>query len=1366
MNKFSKFICEHKILILVISIILLVPAVIGMEKTKINYDILVYLPKDIETIKGEDILTNDFNMGSFASIVTEGMPAKDMLEFESDIKKIDGVEKVISMYDVTGTTIPDSILPKDVLKKVKSGDDTLLLVTFKGSTSDEKTLDACKEIRHLAGNRAKMGGMSAVVLDTMNLSNKEVTIYVIIAVVLCIIVLSLALDSYLVPFLLLANIGIAILYNMGTNIFLGNISYITKAISAVLQLGVTTDFSIFLYHKYEHYKEKYGDINKAMERAIYETMTSIIGSSLTTIAGFLALCTMNLTLGKDIGIVMAKGVLLGLVCVLTVFPALLLTFDKLLNKTSHKELIPQFTHLNNFLSNHYITIFIIFLILLVPAWYGQKNAKVYYNLDKSLPDTLESSVANKKLKDEFNIVSPEMILVSKDLSTNKVNSMVDEIKSVKGIDMVLNPSELSKTGLDNLLSSDVKEMYETDKYKMIIINSSYKAATNKLNSQITDVNKIIKKYDKNAILAGEGPLMKDLITISDTDFHNVNYASLAAIFVILIFVLKSISLPVILIFIIEFAIFVNMGIPYYTGTTIPFVSSIVIGTIQLGATIDYTILMTTKYLEERKEGKKKHDSIKASLDASVNSIFVSGMCFFAATFGVGVYSKLDMISSLCTLISRGAIISMITVIMVLPSFLIIFDKLIIKTTKGFKGFKKEGKNMKSNNKKVTKKTTRRAVKAAGTLLISATLLGSLNVNALTKNETVYEKLDYNGKVKSTIVNEHLTHIDDSKEIKDKTNLTNILNVNGNEKFNLQDNILTFENKGKEIYYQGETESKSPVSINVSYKLDGKQISLNDLLGKSGKVEINLAYNNESYETAYVNGKRRTIYTPFVAVMTTVIPTKNVSNVEVTNGKVESTGNNNIIVALATPGLSTSLNSNKLNSLNSITIKYDVKNFKLNAIYNVVSNKLIDEDDIDVLDNVDEVYDNVTLLANSSKELVSGTNKLRDGAKSLNDGIKTANSGVKEINSKVKESVNALTSDTSDALDSKTVEAIKNAAINSANLTDDQKNEISTSAKKATLSELQKQTILSLVGKTIEEQKAAIEANAEKNISAKAADIKAQAIASIKESKNYKTLEAKDTGLKNLIKNYQSACLANPTAVDVALNNMKAGTTCETMQSDLLKVETSLAVMEQVAPEVAYQTAVNTAKETAYKTAVETASTVALQTSETVVPIASEKAALEAAQSVAKIVAAKSAETIAPQVANSVKKAATDKVSGNMKELVDGLNTLSSGMDKLENGSNELAGGADTLSAGMTKFDNDGISKINSLVNGDLKDDIESLKKIIDANNNYQTFTMKNDNDKSNTKFIMTIDSKEKKVTSKKKATKKNTKKSVFSIFNK
>lgn len=494
----------------------------------------------------------------------------------------------------------------------------------------------------------------------------------------------LSLDSYVVPILLLLNIGIAILFNMGTNVFLGNISYITKAISAVLQLGVTTDFSIFLYHKYENAKKTNKDKNIAMKKAINETITSVTGSSLTTIAGFLALCFMTLTLGKDIGIVMAKGVLFGLICVITVFPALLLIFDNMIEKTTHKVIIPSFKKLKEFVIKRYKLIFVIFLLLLIPAYIGQKNTKVYYNLDRTLPSSLDSSIANKSLKNDYKIVSPEMILVDKNLSNDEINDMIGELKNIKGIDFALSYSSISDIGLPlDFMDSKITSMLESDKYKMIIVNSVYDIATDKLNSQITKVNDVVKNYDKNAIVAGEGPLMKDLVEISDTDFRNVNYASIIIIVIIMLFVLKSYSLPVLLISAIEFAIFVNMSVPYYTNTSIPFIASIVIGTIQLGATIDYAILMTTKYLEERKT-KDKFKAIKASLDSSVSSIFVSGMCFFAATFGVGIYSKLEMIGSLCTLISRGAIISMIVVIMVLPSILIIFDKLIYKTTKGFK----------------------------------------------------------------------------------------------------------------------------------------------------------------------------------------------------------------------------------------------------------------------------------------------------------------------------------------------------------------------------------------------------------------------------------------------------------------------------------------------------------------------------------------------------------------------------------------------------------------------------------------------------------------------------------------------------------
>ena len=974
MKKIAEFICKYKVLVVVISFLLLVPALIGMHNTKVNYDILVYLPSDIETIKGEEILTDDFNMGAFSVAVIDNMSSYDMLKLEDKIKEIEGVEKVVSIADLSGTTIPLEMLPKDVVSKFKNGDTSLMLITFKDSTSDDVTLNAVDQIRKMTDDSVKLGGMSSMVLDTMELSDSEITIYIVIAVLLCIVVLSLALDSYIVPILLLLNIGIDILYNMGTNILLGDISYITKAISSVLQLGVTTDFSIFLYHKYMDEKKKNKDKNKAMTNAILETMTSVIGSSLTTMAGFLALCTMSLTLGKDIGIVMAKGVFLGVVCVLIVFPALLLVFDKQIEKTKHKEIIPKFIHLNDFIVKHYKKIFIVFLILLIPAYFGYKKTNVYYKLDKSLPETLESSIANKSLKEDFNIVSAEMIIIDKDVKPNKVNKMIDEIKDIDGIDMVLSGSKLNEYGINtDLLDDDITSIYKSDKYQMILVNSIYDTATDELNNQITKVNKIVKKYDKNGILAGEGPLMKDLVVTSDTDFHNVNYTSLAVIFIIMILVLKSSTLPIILIFVIEFAIFVNMGIPYYTDVTIPFIASIVIGTIQLGATIDYAILLTTKYLSERKSGKEKLVAIKNSLDSSVNSIFVSGMCFFAATFGVGLYSKLDMISSLCTLISRGALISMLVVVLVLPSFLILFDKLIIKTTKGFK---KEGKkNMKKGIKKL----------AALTLLVS--LFATTDVSALTKNETVFSRLDYTGKVKETTVNEHLTNINSEDEmIDDLTDLKDILNINGEEKFTVSGNKVSFENKGNEIYYSGKSSKELPVSMNISYKLDGEDINLKKLLGKSGRVEIKIVYSNNSSNVVNVNGVNKTLYTPFVVTMGTIIPTKNVSNVEVTNGRVTSTGSNNVVLAIAAPGLSKSLNMNKLDSLNSVTISYDVKDFKLNQIYSVVSTKMLDNSDLEVFDKLDDVYNKANTLSEASKQLASGTEQLYNGTLKLQNGL--------------------------------------------------------------------------------------------------------------------------------------------------------------------------------------------------------------------------------------------------------------------------------------------------------------------------------------------------------------------------------------------
>ena len=687
MKKIKDFIINHSLMVVIISLILLIPAAIGYYKTKINYNILVYLPEDIDTIKGQDILTDDFGIGAFSFVMVDNMSNYDILKLEDKIKKIDSVNAVISLADITDTTIPISMLPDDVTDRLYKDGETVLVVTFATSTSDEKTMDAVTELRTTVKDASKVSGMTAMVLDTRELSEQEIVAYIIVAVVLCLIVLTLCTDSYLIPVLLLGNIGFAIIYNMGTNIIFGNISYITKAISAVLQLGVTTDFSIFLYHKYENAKLNYKDKKQAMSKAVTETFQSVIGSSLTTIAGFLALCAMNLTLGKDIGLVMAKGVFWGLVCVLTLFPALLLTFDNLIEKTKHKVVMPKFEKLQNFSIKHYRLLFIIFILLLIPAWYGNNNVEVYYKLDKSLPETLASSVANSDLKEKYNIVSPEIILLDKNIKSEEITSLADELKEVKGIDLVLAPTSLLDFGLpESMLPDDIVKVISNDKYQLVIVNSTYEVASDELNNQISTVNKIVKKYDKKAIIAGEGPLMKDLTEISDTDFRNVNYLSIIIIFVIMLLVLKSASLPVILVCAIEFAIFVNMGISYYTHDTLPFIASIVIGTIQLGATIDYAILMSTKYIEERNNNDKM-TAIKNTLSNTVPSIITSALCFFAATIGVFLYSKIDMIGAICKLLSRGSIISMLVVVLILPSLLIIFDKIIVHTTKGLREVK-------------------------------------------------------------------------------------------------------------------------------------------------------------------------------------------------------------------------------------------------------------------------------------------------------------------------------------------------------------------------------------------------------------------------------------------------------------------------------------------------------------------------------------------------------------------------------------------------------------------------------------------------------------------------------------------------------
>lgn len=683
MKRISDFICKHRLAIVLASLLLLIPAAWGYIATRVNYDLLVYLPSDIETLKGQEILTDDFGMGAFSVAVVERMPAKEMLELTGQIKQVDSVNQVISINNLTGTTLPIDFLPSMVREKIVRDDTQLMIIMFRNGTSDDQTLAAIEEIRTLANHKCLLGGMSAMVLDTKNLFKSETLLYVSIAVVLSILVLLLFLDSFVVPFLLIGSIGVALLFNMGTNLFLGEISYITQAISAVLQLGVTMDFSIFLYHKYEAAKKAEPNRLKAMSEAIQATASSVLGSSLTTFAGFLALCTMSLTLGTDIGVVMAKGVVIGLICAVTLFPSLLLLCDGAIEKTRHRELLPSFSHLQAFILKYHRVILVAFLVLLTPAYLAYSNVEVYYKLDSSIPANYEYTQATKALREDYGMESQMLILNTKDAPTVAKQSIVREINQLEGVDAVLSATMLENYGFSaDLLSEDLRSILETEDYSVMLVLSDYSIASDELNRQINQINEIVAKYDDNAIVAGEGPLMKDLVEIADRDFASVNIASIVVIFVIMALVLKSISLPVLLMAAIEFAIFLNLGVAFITHIEIPFIASIVIGTIQLGATIDYAILMTTKYLEERKAGKTDYEAAKLALSSSIQPIFVSAMCFFAATIGVGLFSRIDMIGSLCTLIARGAIISMVIVVTLVPVLLMSCDKLICKTTIG------------------------------------------------------------------------------------------------------------------------------------------------------------------------------------------------------------------------------------------------------------------------------------------------------------------------------------------------------------------------------------------------------------------------------------------------------------------------------------------------------------------------------------------------------------------------------------------------------------------------------------------------------------------------------------------------------------
>lgn len=688
MIKFGKGVVKFRIPILILSILLLIPAVIGYFNTRVNYDILSYLPGDIETMEGQDILLDEFGTGAFSFCVVEGMEAKDIAKMREEMEDVAHVKSVIWYDSLADISIPMEMLPGDIYEffNNKDTDSTLLAVLFDTSMSADETMDAIEELRDIVQGRCFISGMSAVVTDTKNLVDQEVFIYVGIAVLLAVLVLALTMDSAVIPLIFLLSIGMAIIYNLGTNIFKGEISYITQALAAVLQLGVTLDYSIFLWHSYEENQGRFpGDKNRAMAHAISQTISSVVGSSITTVAGFIALCFMSFTLGMDLGVVMAKGVVFGVIGCVTILPSMILVFDKVIEKTKHRPIIPDVGKIASWVTRHYVVFFIAFFAIIGPAIYGQNHTGVYYDLAGTLPEELDSVAANNKLADNFEMGATHMIIADSGLSSKDAAAMLEEIGEVDGVKMALGFDSLVGPGIPReIIPDDIKEIMINGDYQMMIVSSEYAVASDEVNAQCEAINDIIKKYDKTAMLIGEAPCTKDLIEITDTDFKVVNAISIIAIFVIIAVVLKSISLPFILVMVIEFAIFINMGIPYYTGTTLPFIASIVIGTIQLGSTVDYAILMTNKYKRARYKGAEKQEAITQAVRESAQSIMVSALGFFAATFGVGMYSNIDMISSLCSLMARGAIISMFVVIFILPAMFMVFDKLICATSMGFK----------------------------------------------------------------------------------------------------------------------------------------------------------------------------------------------------------------------------------------------------------------------------------------------------------------------------------------------------------------------------------------------------------------------------------------------------------------------------------------------------------------------------------------------------------------------------------------------------------------------------------------------------------------------------------------------------------
>lgn len=685
MLKFSQWLVKHKAIVLVLGVLLIIPCAIGFINTRVNYDILSYLPKDIDTMKGQDILKEEFGQGGFSFVMVDGMTDKEVAETADKLAEVDHVSKVICYQSLTDLNVPKEVLPQKVYDMFNKGDTTMMAVLFDDTTSADVTLEAIDKMRDITSEQCFISGMSAITTDMKHLSDSESIIYSVIAVILVSIVLIFAMDSFLIPVFFMLSIGLAIVWNLGTNFMMGEISFITQALALVLQLGVTMDYSIFLYHSYKEQLRYYpDDHNEAMAHAITATISSVVGGSTTTIAGFLAMCFMSFTLGLDLGIVMSKGVVCGVIACVTVLPAMILMFDKAIEKTSHKDLMPSFSKTSNFISKHSWIFITMALVLLIPAYYGYKNYNVYYKLDSTLPSDLQSVVANSKLQEEFNMNSTHILMADASLDAKQARNMIDEMNDVDGVQYAVGFNSLVGSAIpEEVIPDSVKEVLKGDEYQLILIGSEYEVATDEVNNQVAELNDIAAKYDDKAMLIGEAPATKDLITITDHDFQVVSILSIAAVFLIILVSFKSISLPIILVSVIELAIMINLGIAYFTNTDLPFIASVVIGTIQLGATVDYAILMTTRYRTERYSGKDKKEAVGIALNTSIKSIVTSALGFFAATVGVAVYSKIGLISSLCMLLARGALISMVIVATVLPSLLLLLDKIICKTSAGF-----------------------------------------------------------------------------------------------------------------------------------------------------------------------------------------------------------------------------------------------------------------------------------------------------------------------------------------------------------------------------------------------------------------------------------------------------------------------------------------------------------------------------------------------------------------------------------------------------------------------------------------------------------------------------------------------------------